>query len=76
MAESVHIDMSISDLLAWAFAETKLADALEDNSMEFAILAGAHLEETIALHRARSRWLDEVVAQRLDDRDKKRESNE
>ena len=73
MVESVHTKMSIADLLAWAYAETKLADKLEDNTLEFNILAGADLQATIAKHRARSRWLDEQVAKRLDEMDRKEE---
>lgn len=75
MTESVHIKMSIADLLAWASSETRLADLLEDNTMEFSILAGAELQETIAKHRARSRWLDEQVAKRLDAKDPKKEED-
>jgi hypothetical protein len=68
---ATHIVMSIPDLLSWAHDETKLADALESSMSEFGIMIGLDLEASIARHRARSRWLDEQVAHKLDEIDRK-----
>ncbi|HEX9089357.1 MAG TPA: hypothetical protein VF867_17835 [Arthrobacter sp.] len=71
MAET-HIVMSITELLAWAYDETKLADMLEDKETGFGAIAGDDLASTVAKHRARSRWLDEQVANKLDEIDRKK----
>lgn len=63
--------MTINDLLKWAHDETKMADALEDTMATFGTMVGLDIAETITKHRARSRWLDEQVATRLDDKEKK-----
>jgi hypothetical protein len=55
-----HTVFSVTDLLKWAYDETKLADMLEKSD-----LAGP-LAEEIEKHRRRSRWLDEQVAEKLD----------
>lgn len=69
-----HIVMSIPDLLSWAHDETKLADALESSMADFGAMIGVDLKESIARHRARSRWLDEQVAHKLDEIDQKGQS--
>jgi hypothetical protein len=38
---------------------------------EFGIMIGLDLEASIARHRARSRWLDEQVAHKLDEIERK-----
>jgi hypothetical protein len=58
-----HIVFSVTDLLRWAYDETKLADMLEKSG-----LAGPMAEE-IEKHRRRSRWLDEQAAVALEKAD-------
>jgi len=67
--------MSTNDLLKWAHDETQLADALETSMAEFGTMIGLDIEASIARHRIRSRWLDEQVAKRLDEKEKKEQGN-
>jgi hypothetical protein len=67
--------MSTNDLLKWAHDETKMADALEDSMATFGAMIGLDVAESITRHRTRSRWLDEQVARRLDEKEEKERGN-
>lgn len=75
MTESKSTALSINELLRWAHDETKMADALEDSMSTFGAMIGLDMEKSIARHRTRSRWLDEVVAMRLDEKEAKEQGN-
>lgn len=66
MTDPSRIILTIEDLLKWAWDETELADALQSAENIIDIEPGSALADTIALHRRRSRWLDEQVAFKLD----------
>lgn len=69
MSDPTRISMTVSDLLAWAWDETQIADALEETGKELAMIPTDRLNDTVARHRTRSRWLDEQCALRLDQED-------
>lgn len=66
MSDQSRIIFTIEDLLKWAWEETQMADALQSAESVIEIQPGTALADAIALHRRRSRWLDEQVAFKLD----------
>lgn len=75
MTKSQSTALSINELLKWAHDETKMADALEDSMSTFGAMIGMDMAESIARHRTRSRWLDEVVERRLEEKEAKEQGD-
>ncbi len=66
MQDPTRIAFTVEDLLAWAWDETQLANALQESAEDLNLPIVDRLSLEIAKHRARSRWLDEQVAWKLD----------
>jgi hypothetical protein len=60
------IIMNVNELLAWAYDETQMADGMELIVDGLPEEVQPSVRKQIALHRRRSRWLDEQVAHALD----------
>lgn len=68
--------MTVSQLLAWAYQETQIAEGLERLLPDMPEEVQAAMKEQVQAHRDRSRWLDMQVEYWLEKADEERAKRE